>query len=173
VQALKVASSGTNALSERPGEEKGYTGKRAAGRAAMRAPGPAVAPEFNDEQVSAAKAQVPFAQFAGQVSFRSWASMSMVALGSRLVALGSLPLPSTHPGSCRSLPLRSSFPHPPPMPMYLRAERAQGEYGRGAWRCFASGRWMPQYFTREGGSCKIGKAWQRKADETLMAEYVA
>jgi hypothetical protein len=72
VQALKVASSGTNALSERPGEEKVYTGKRAAGRAAMRAPGPAVAPDFNDEQVSSAKAQVPFAQFAGQVSFRSW-----------------------------------------------------------------------------------------------------
>ena len=62
-----MASSGTNALSQRPGQTKGYAGKRAAGRAAMRAPGPAVAPNFNDEQVSVAKTEVPFAQFAGQV----------------------------------------------------------------------------------------------------------
>ena len=62
-----MASSGTNALSQRPGQTKGYAGKRAAGRAAMRAPGPAVAPNINDEQVSVAKTEVPFAQFAGQV----------------------------------------------------------------------------------------------------------
>ena len=33
---------------------------------------------------------------------------------------------------------------------------------------------MPQCFTNEeGGSGEIGETWQRKADETPMAEYVA
>lgn len=124
-----MASSDTNALSQRPGEKKAYTSKRAAGRAAMRAPGPAVAPDFNDEKVSAAKAQVPFAQFVGQVSFGSSPPLST------FLSPPTLPPHSTPPVTCRSVlfaPLSSTLqPFPRIRERRGRNWNVAGEHGGG------------------------------------------